>query len=30
MRPVYVVAGGVSKFVKVRHDKTFPRMVIGK
>jgi hypothetical protein len=30
MRPVYIVAGGVSRFVKARHDKTFPGMVIGK
>ena len=27
MRPVYVVSGGVSKFVKARPDKTFPGLV---
>jgi len=27
MRPVYAVAGGVSKFAKARPDKTFPALV---
>src|SRR3989338_2135836 len=27
MRPVYVVSGGVSKFTKARHDKTFQAVV---
>ncbi len=27
MRPVYVVSGGVSKFVKARPDKTFQGLV---
>lgn len=27
MRDVYVISGGVSKFVKARHDKTFQAMV---
>lgn len=27
MRPVYVVAGGISKFAKARSDKTFPAIV---
>ena len=27
MRPVYVIAGGISKFAKARPDKTFPAVV---
>jgi len=27
MRPVYVVAGGISKFAKARPDKTFQALV---
>ena len=27
MRPVYMISGGVSKFTKARHDKTFQGMV---
>lgn len=27
MRPVYVIAGGISKFAKARPDKTFPAIV---
>ena len=27
MRAVYVVSGGVSKFTKARHDKTFQAVV---
>jgi acetyl-CoA C-acetyltransferase len=27
MRPVYALSGGVSKFTKARHDKTYPAIV---